>query len=451
VERIRDLLESVFRAAVAAVDPAPLVAGALARELSAGSLRGHGAGRRGAVYVVGAGKAARGMVEGALAVLGERVGAGIAAVPHGAEGNLGPVRLVGAGHPLADRGSRAAARAAIGLLLRAKADDLVVALLSGGGSAMLSLPAVGVGAADKNRACALLLGAGAPIGALNAVRKHLSRVKGGWLARAAVPARVIALLLSDVPGDDPSVIASGPLSPDPTTYAEALGILAGLGLRNRMPASVRRHLEMGAAGRRPETPKPGDPAFARVACAVVGSNGGALEAAAAAARAKAARVVVLPGFLRGEARDCGRAFAARLREAAREAPEGGAVLVAGGETTVRVRGRGRGGRCQEFALAAALELAGTREAALLCAGTDGRDGPTEAAGAFADGTTCARALERGFDPRRHLEENDALPLFHALGDLVVTGPTGTNAADVALGFVVPAGSCCETCVRARAS
>jgi len=422
---------------VAAADPARLVASAL--RLDGNSLTLSVAGARGTaspvtvrrVFLVGGGKAGRAMGEAAL---GGHVASGVIAVPRGTGGAVGPVRFVEAGHPLPDDGSRKAAREIRALLSGVREGDLVIALLSGGGSAMVSAPAVGISAEEKAEVCRLLLSAGADIASLNTVRRHLSAVKGGLLARAARPAAVWALLLSDVPGDDPSVIASGPFSPDPTTCADAIGVLGRYGLMHTAAAAVRRHLAAGAAGKIPETPKPGDPSFERVTCAIVGSNRTAMEAAGAAAAADGAELVLLPGFLAGEARDCARASFLRLREAAASLPPGGTVvLVAGGETTVGVRGSGAGGRSQEFALSAAVELAGQMGMAVLAAGTDGIDGPTDAAGAFADGTTCSRAAALGLSPGDHLENNDSYPFFRALGDLVVTGPTGTNVADLAIG------------------
>jgi hydroxypyruvate reductase len=336
---------------------------------------------------------------------------------------------------LPDDGSRAAARDIRALLAGAREADLLIALVSGGGSAMVSAPVDGVSAQEKAEVFRLLLSAGADIASFNAARKHLSAVKGGLLARAAHPAAVWVLLLSDVPGDDPSVIASGPFSPDPTTYADAEAALSRHGVLDAVPAAVRRHLAAGAAGNVPETAKPGDPAFERVTHAIVGSNRTAMEGAAQAAGADGAEVVLLPGFLRGEARDCARAFCARLRDAAGYLPPGRtAFLVAGGETTATVRGSGTGGRSQEFALSAAMELAGREGVAVLAAGTDGVDGPTDAAGAFADGTTWARSAALGLTPGDHLENNDSYPFFRAIGDLVVTGPTGTNVADLAIGL-----------------
>jgi glycerate-2-kinase len=443
----KERLLRYFRAAVAAADPARLVASALRPErnsliLSAPGVRATalpGSARR--IFLAGGGKAGRAMGEAALAVLGDRVSSGAIAVPRGMGGAAGPVRFVEAGHPFPDDGSRAAAREIRALLCGLREDDLVIALLSGGGSAMISAPADGISAEEKSEASGLLLSAGADIASLNTVRKHLSAVKGGLLARAARPALVWALLLSDVPGDDPSVIASGPFSPDPTTFADAAAVLARHGVRETAPAAVRNRLASGISGRIPETPKAGDAAFDRVTCALVGSNRTAVDAAGKAAEAEGAETALLPGFLLGEARECARAFCARLREAAASlAPGRTVVLVAGGETTVRVRGGGTGGRSQEFALAAAMDLAGREGIAVLAAATDGIDGPTEAAGAFADGTSCARAAALGLLSGACLENNDSYPFFRALGDLVVTGPTGTNVADLAIGVAAGTGN-----------
>ena len=443
--REKDALLRAFRAALEAVDPARLVASALRVEGDAVVLDAPGA--RAAVplsslwniHIVGAGKAGRAMGEAALAALGKRVASGVIAVPRGADGPSGPIRFAAAGHPVPDIFSLAAAREVLSVLERAGKGDLVVALVSGGGSAMLSAPAAGITMEEKAETSRLLLRAGADIASFNTVRKHLSEVKGGLLARVAMPATVWTLLLSDVPGDDPSVIASGPFSPDPTTYADAIGVLERYGIYYAVPSEVRRHLAEGADGALPETPKPDDPAFLGTTTALVGANRTAMDAAALWMAKEqggdATPIVLLPGFLQGEARKCARAFCGRLRSAAEALSPGyGVALIAGGETTVNVRGKGKGGRNQEFALASSLELAGEERMAVLSAGTDGIDGPTDAAGAFADETTVARATSLGLDPAAHLERNDAYPFFRALGDLVVTGPTGTNVADLAIGW-----------------
>jgi len=437
----KERLLRYFRAAVSAADPARLVASALrvpadTLVLSAGETRTVLPRKElRNVYLVGGGKAGRAMGEAALSALGDLVAEGVLAVQRGAGGKSGRVRFVEAGHPVPDIWSFAAAREILSLLEKAGEKDLVIALVSGGGSAMISSPVEGVSAEEKAEVFRLLLAAGADIASFNTVRKHLSEVKGGLLARAACPATVWVLLLSDVPGDDPSVISSGPFSPDPTTYADAIGVLERHGLQYAVPAAVRRHLAAGVSGKVPETPKPGDPLFDRVTCALVGTNRVAMDAAARVAAGDHAETLLLPEFLRGEARECAREFCGRLREAAVFlAPGSTTVLIAGGETTVNVQGNGKGGRNQEFALAAAVELAGQEGVAVLAGGTDGVDGPTDAAGAYADGKTASRAASLGLSPTAHLENNDAYPFFGALGDRVVTGPTGTNVADLAIGI-----------------
>jgi hydroxypyruvate reductase len=288
--------------------------------------------------------------------------------------------------------------------------------------------------AEKQAVTRLLLEAGATINELNAVRKHLSMLKGGQLARAAAPAPVVALLLSDVLGDPLDVIASGPTAPDPTTFADALAVLDGFGLRDRIPAAARRHLEAGATGAVAETPKPGDPLFERVTNRVIGNS----ELVTAAALREASRLgfppLLLTGQLQGEAREVAKVFAAVLAESVRSGRPVArpACVLATGETTVTVRGAGKGGRCQEFALALAPALAALPGVVVLAAGTDGSDGPTHAAGALVDWTTIERARARGLDPRAALAANDAYHFFAGLEDLVVTGPTGTNLLDVYL-------------------
>ncbi len=437
----KERLLRCFRAAIEAVEPSRLVESALRTD--ADSIRLSAPGAEASfprkdlkkVYLVGGGKAGRAMGDTALLTLRGLVADGILAVPRGAGGSSGPLRFLEAGHPVPDIGSFASARDILAVLENAGKDDLVIALISGGGSAMISAPVQGVTAEQKGEVSRLLLRAGADIASFNTVRKHLSEVKGGLLARAAYPATVWALLLSDVPDDDPSVVASGPFSPDPTTYADAIGVLERYGLLYAVPAAARWHLSEGAAGKVPDTPKPGDPAFRNVTCALIGTNRTAMDAAARAAEEEGTEVLLLPGFLQGEARECAGEFCSRLRSAAVALPPGrSVVLIAGGETTVQVRGNGKGGRSQEFALAAAIELAEEERIAVLAGGTDGVDGPTDAAGAYADGTTAARAETLGMSVRDRLEDNDAYPLFHALGDLVVTGPTGTNVTDLAIGF-----------------
>jgi hydroxypyruvate reductase len=295
----------------------------------------------------------------------------------------------------------------------------------------MALPAEGVTLEEKQAVNKALLKSGANISEMNCVRKHLSAIKGGRLARAAAPARVVALMISDVPNDDLSVIASGPTAPDPTTYADALGVLETR--RVVPPPAVAARLQSGARGEAPETPKPGDLVFDRVTNRVIGNNTLVVEAAVARARALGYEPHLLTRALQGEAREVARQFVARARTLAPPA-----CLIAGGETTVTVRGRGRGGRCQEFALAAALELREDEELVVLAAGTDGTDGPTDAAGGVVDAATVARGRQAGSDPRVALDDNDAGTFLAKSNGLVVSGPTNTNLLDV---YIAVRGHC----------
>jgi hydroxypyruvate reductase len=324
-----------------------------------------------------------------------------------------------------DERGLAASQRLLGLARSAREDDLVLFLVSGGGSALTPAPTPPVTLAEKQDVTRLLLAAGAPIEELNAVRKHLSGFKGGQLARAAWPATVLTLALSDVIGDPLDVIASGPTAPDPTTYATALEILERRRIFVRTPVSVLDRIEAGLRGEVEETPKPGDPIFGRVTSLIIGNNALVTDAA----RATAARLGYRPHFLTRELHGEARGVARELVERAR-ALEPPACLVAGGETTVTVRGKGRGGRCQELALAAALELHGGEGLTVLAAGTDGTDGPTDAAGAIIDADTVARGHAGGADAQRALADNDAYHYLRTSGDLLVTGPTNTNLLDL---------------------
>ncbi len=384
------------------------------------------------LLVLGAGKASAAMAQTVEDLLGDRISDGLVVVRDGYARPTRTVRIVEASHPVPDERGQAAARALLRLAESATRDDLVIFLISGGGSALLPAPAPPITLAEKRELTKLVLAAGASIGELNAVRKHLSLLKGGQLARAAAPAPVLTLALSDVIGNAMDVIASGPTAPDPSTYAQALEIIDRFKLRERAPLGVVARLEAGARGEIPETPKPGDPLFARVTNLVIGDNSLVVDAAAARAAALGYEPVVLTRALEGEARDVSRSFVARGRTL-----RGPACLIAAGETTVTVTGSGVGGRCQEFALAAALELEGAPHVTVLAAGTDGTDGPTDAAGAIADGSTGARGHERRLDVHSFLESNDSYSFFRAIGDLVTTGPTGTNLLDLYLLLVDP--------------
>jgi glycerate 2-kinase len=425
---LRESARSIFDAALAAGDVRPLVTRALAEVAKPA---------HGRVLVVGAGKASGAMAAAVEQAWGDRITEGVVAVKDGYTVPTRHVRLLEAGHPVPDERGAAAARQIRALAESAAADDVVLVLVSGGGSALTPAPVPPITLGDKQAMTRLLLAAGATINQLNAIRKHCSLLKGGQLARAAEPARVEALLLSDVVGDPLDVIASGPTTPDASTFAEALDVLDRFALRERAPQPIVQRLEQGARGELPETPKPGDPLFARVRNTVIGNNALVVEAAAARARELGFTPHVLTRSLEGEAREMARQFVemARALRAGRGPVAPPACVIAGGETTVTVRGRGKGGRCQEFALAAALDMEGLRDVVMLAAGTDGTDGPTEAAGAVVDGESAARARARGADPAASLAENDSHDLLAGIGDLVTTGPTHTNLLDLYLALV----------------
>jgi hydroxypyruvate reductase len=437
--RSAGVLDELFEAALEAVDPYRAVLAAMRIEddmLHAGGERYDlGAFKR--ILVVGGGKATARMAQAVESLLGARVASGLVVVKTGHTAVLRVIELVEAAHPVPDAAGEAGARRILDLVRAADAQTLVLCLLSGGASALLVAPAAGLTLHDKQTATGLLLRAGASIAELNAVRKHLSAIKGGRLAQAAYPATVLTLLLSDVIGDRLDVIASGPTAPDGSTYADALAVIAKYGLRERMPPQVMAHLQRGAAGQLDETAKHGERCFDHVRNAIVGGLGLALDAAAAHARQLGLPVRIVSAELKGEARAAARMLAQRARaELAAMTPGERRCLLWGGETTVAVTGAGKGGRNQELALAFALEIEGQDGVSLLSAGTDGNDGPTDAAGALVDGHTAARARALGIDPALHLANNDSYHFFHrydARSDArshFITGPTGTNVMDI---------------------
>ncbi len=425
---------AIFRAALKAADPMEAVLRLL--RLERGSLI---AGRRrypldqfANIHVVGAGKASATMARAVERLLGARVRGGLVNVKYGHLARLRRVELNECGHPVPDMAGVRGARRIAALARAAGERDLLLCLISGGGSALLPAPAEPVTLDEKQATTKLLLACGANIHEINAVRKHISTIKGGQLARLAAPATVVSLLLSDVIGDDLDVIASGPTAPDSSTFAAAQRILEKYSLFDQAPPAVRERLQRGARGEIPETPKPGDELFRRTQNLVVGSNRLAVDAAVSEARKLGYRTLVLSTLIEGETRDIARMHAAIAREmAASGRPlKPPACLISGGETTVTLHGDGLGGRNQEFALAAAVDLAGHDGVVVLSGGTDGTDGPTDAAGAIADGRTMARAAALGLDARHFLARNDSYHFFAPLGDLLKTGPTGTNVMDV---------------------
>ena len=418
----RDLLTSLYWTAVKAVDPRLLVRDFLGAYPWPGPVK-----------LLAVGKGAWAMALGARDAWGERVEEALVVVPPGGGGELSWPWVEG-GHPVPNEGSLEAGRRALDLARGAGEGDLFLFLLSGGASALMELPWPGLSLEAVAKTTALLLASGANIHEINAVRKHLSVVKGGRLAQAAAPAGVLALVLSDVVGDSLEVIGSGPCYPDSTTYLQALEVLEKRGLADGVPLEVVHHLRRGAAGLVPETPKGGEPFWSRVEHVVLGNNRRALEAAAKEASSRGIEPFIYTSRLQGEAREAARVLAAVAWDEAlyRKGPR---LLLWGGEPTVTVKGRGLGGRAQEMALALALELEGW-PGTFLVAGTDGVDGVTPAAGAFGHGGTLTRARELGLDPGRFLDDNDSYTFFKTLGDLFVTGPTGTNVMDVAL-FYLP--------------
>lgn len=422
---LRRHAQSIFRASLKAADP---------RQSVTRSLRSLDASRYRRIIVVGAGKASAAMAQAAEKVLGRRISAGLINTKDGHLAPLKRIELNECSHPVPDQRGVDGARRIAQLVSGAGPDDLVLCLISGGGSALLPLPADPVTLAEKQATTKLLLACGATIHELNCLRKHLSAIKGGQLARLASPATVLALLLSDVIGDPLDVIASGPAAPDPSTFRDAWQVVEKFGLEKKLPAAVRARLLRGLEGAVPDTPKAGDPLFRRTRNLIIGSNRLAVDAAAARAKALGYKPLILSTTIEGETRDVALMHAA----IAREALESGRpakpplCLISGGETTVTLRGAGLGGRNQEFALAAALALDGLPGILAFSAGTDGTDGPTDAAGAQADGATVSRAAAQGLSAKQSLANNDSYNFFRPLNDLVMTGPTGTNVMDVRL-------------------
>jgi len=424
--RLREDARACLDAAVGAVEPTRLVTEVFEQhpETLAGT---------DPVHVVAVGKAAATMARAACEILGPRIAGGVIIAPTDPETPLpGGLRAFRGGHPVPSDGSERGARVVAQLADEIDKDDLLLCLISGGGSALMTLPPSGVSLRDVCETTDLLLRAGATIEELNCVRKHLDLLKGGRLAQIAAPARVLAWLLSDVLGDRPDVIASGPLSPDPTKFSDALATVDRHRVRDWLPASALEYLESGARGAVPESPGPDAPFFADVEVRIVGSNRMAAQSALQEAERRGYRTRLLTTTLSGEANEVGRMLAAHGLEI-----EGGrgpivppACLIAAGETTVEVRGAGRGGRNQELVLGAALALHGSGPVLLASMGTDGIDGASHAAGAFADHTTIARAEALGLNAGEALAANDSTPFFEALDDLIVTGPTGTNVMDV---------------------
>jgi len=389
------------------------------------------------IFVVGAGKASAAMARAVEDILPKEISDGVVSVKYEHTANLKRVRQVEAGHPVPDIHGEEAARSILELVQKAEATDLVLCLISGGGSALMPLPAPGIRLEDKQEMSRLLLACGATIHEINTLRKHTSAIKGGRLAEAASPGTLVSLILSDVIGDDLDVIASGPTVPDTSTFQESLAIVEKYRLAEKLPAPVMAHLTAGQRGRVLETPKAGDPIFERTINLIVGSNMQAIRAAEQEARNRGYRCLILSSLVEGETREAARFHGAIAREILNsDHPiRRPACLISGGETTVTLKGDGVGGRNLEFALAAAIDIADHPDIVILSGGTDGTDGPTPAAGAIVDHDTIRIASDAGLDAGMFLENNNSYPFFEQLDDLIITGPTDTNVMDLRIVLV----------------
>lgn len=444
----QEIAHRIFSGVLASVDPYSIVQGYAEQIRSYFTSRGFSR-----LVVTGFGKASWQMARAVEESLGpEAISDGVIITKYGHAGKTssgtghtrgGPcaglkkIKVREGSHPVPDSNGMKATEEIIRLLAHATEETLVLCLVSGGGSALFVSPCEGITLGEKQTVTDLLLKSGADITELNAVRKHLSRVKGGRLAEIAAPAEIISLMISDVIGDRLDVIASGPTAPDSSTFQDALNVIRKYSLAERAPAAVMKLLERGVKGEIPDTPKQGHPAFARVQNLIVGSNRIAIERARQEAEALGCRTEVLSSEITGEARDVGAWLAATAQEARAGGGRTTRCFVSGGETTVHVTGKGKGGRNTELALSFAMAADGMQGVTLLSAGTDGTDGPTDAAGAIVDGSTVKKSKSRGLEPEKFLENNDSYTLFKAIDSLLITGPTGTNVMDVQIMIVEP--------------
>jgi glycerate 2-kinase len=389
------------------------------------------------IYVVGGGKAGGSMALAVEGILGHRITAGVINTKYGYLADTKIIRINEAGHPIPNAQGMAGAKEMVGLARGASARDLVLCLISGGGSALMTLPVEGIGLKDMEALTSALLRCGATINEINTIRKHLSQIKGGNLSRAAFPAQVVSLILSDVVGNPLDVIASGPTVPDSSSFAQSWEIVQRYGLVDELPSPVIEQLRRGRDGEIEETPKHGDPVFAGTYNLIIGSNEIAARAAADEARDAGFHPLLLSTYVEGEAREVAQVFCAIAREilhSGQPVPRP-ACVVAGGETTVTIRGEGMGGRNQELALSAAIHVDGLDEVVIVALATDGTDGPTDAGGAIADGSTLRRARAKKLLARQYLANNDSYHFFDQLNDLLITGPTNTNVNDLTFVFV----------------
>ncbi|MEA3417017.1 MAG: glycerate kinase [Thermodesulfobacteriota bacterium] len=384
------------------------------------------------IFVVGAGKATAPMAAEIESLLGDRIAKGVINVKYGHTSKLGRIKLIEAGHPVPDKNGQQGAGSIIDLANNAGKDDLVLCLISGGGSALLPLPFPGLTLKDKQDAIKTLLSCGATIHEINAIRKHISMIKGGRLAQAAFPASLVSLILSDVVGDNLDVIASGPAVPDSSSFDDCMRIIDKYNIQKKLPKPVVKHIKDGISGRVPETPKTGDPAFNKTHNLIIGSNIEAILAAKKKSKSLGYNTIVLSSMIEGDTTQVAHVHSAIAREIIQTGNPipSPACILSGGETTVTIKGKGLGGRNQEFALAAVMDIAGAENIVILSGGTDGTDGPTDAAGAIADTNTLSRAMTMRLNPDHFLANNDSYHFFQKLGDLLITGPTNTNVMDI---------------------
>jgi glycerate 2-kinase len=384
------------------------------------------------IFLVGTGKASNSMAQAVEEIFGDWLTKGLITTKYGHLLPLKKTEIIEAGHPIPDQNGYEGAKRIKNLLKKSGPKDLVLFLLSGGGSALLPFPADGIGLKEKQEVTQLLLDCGADIKEINTIRKHISQMKGGWFAKWAYPSTVIGFILSDVVGDQLDVIGSGPTVPDPSTFEEVWEIIKKYDLLNEISPSIQKHLQLGKEGEKEETPKPGEVVFEKVYNSLIGSNILALRAAEKEAKFLGFNTLILSSSMVGETRESAlfhSAIAKEVISSGNPIPTPACIL-SGGETTVTIKGTGLGGRNQEFALAGAIEISGIEKVVLLSGGTDGTDGPTDATGAVADHTTVDRANSMGMDPKAYLKDNNAYPFFKKLGDLLITGPTHTNVMDV---------------------
>lgn len=430
----RSIALNALESALNAADPKQIVRSRLSLRHSTVNLNNHSfdLAKFKNVYVVGAGKGSGSMAEALEEILGSYITSGLVNVPYGSRQKTKTVKLHEANHPVPDEAGVKGSRKIMEIAVRAEDDDLVICLISGGGSSLMPLPRKGISIADKRKVTQALLKSGATIEEFNTVRKHISDIKGGWLARRAYPATLLNLILSDVVGDDLSFIASGPTVPDLTTFHDSIKVLKKYRLWAEAPTSVRKVLMDGEKRIIPETPKADDEAFKKVYNVVIGNNRTASVAACKYLASRGLNTLLLTTTLEGEARHVGVALSSMAREVSLSGnpvrrPAG---TVVGGETTVTVKGKGLGGRNQELSLSGAVKLSGVNGGVLASVSTDGIDGPTDAAGAIVDGKTLTKAKGKGLAPEESLAQNDSYSFFSKLNDLIFTGPTGTNVNDI---------------------